>query len=258
MPKLTVAAVVSGEPGPAELWTLRGAARAGCELWVVPVDAEPALPVGVRERLALIQGGALRAAAAALADLLAEREELLQAPLMEELFDTAVLRAWWGGSRLETVEPRALRDRRPDVLLRVSGRAPEGAAARLGGLEVRHPAGPLGVVWAVVRGRLEWTGAAVRLLSPGPEEGPALWRGEPQLAPGDSAPDIYFRAHVMAVAALTGILRACAAGAPLPAPIAEEWPGPPAGEPGLREWLRYLSLDRGRRCPALLARGLEC
>lgn len=258
MPKLTVAAVVAGEPGPAELWTLRGAARSGCELLVAPVDPPAVLPRGERAVLAFLRSGPLRATAVGLADLLAEREERLQGPLMDELFDAAALRSWWRGEAFERVDAQALRARRPDLVLVVSGRPPDGVTGRLGTLEVRHPAGPLGVVWAVVRGRLEWTGAAVRAVAPGPDEGPALWRQAPQLAPGDSAPDIYFRAHVHAVAALTAILRRCAEGGAPPAPIAEEWPAPPAGEPGLADWLLYLSLDRGRRCPALLARGLEC
>lgn len=239
MSRLSVAALVAGEPGPAELWTLRGAADAGCRLCVVSLPAPARLPVL----------GATRLLAAGVA--------ALEGPFLRELFDYESLSAWWRSAAPPRVAPEAAA---ADVFLNVSGAAPGEllSRARLAALEIGMPAGPLSPFWAVVEGRPEWTASFVRVYEAGADTGLVVWRGAPQLAPGDSAPDIGFRAHARAVKALTEILRRLAAGRP-PVPWAPPVePRPPRGEPALMDWLRYLRLGAGRRARFLLERGLEC
>ena len=80
------------------------------------------------------------------------------------------------------------------------------------------------------------------------------------MAPGDTHVDLMFRAHLEAAKALGRILDAYASGRRPEACVF------PAGAkaayhstaPGLRDWLRLLRLDRGRRARMLIERGIEC
>jgi hypothetical protein len=236
--RLKVAALVAGKPGPHELWTLRRLAPA-CELRVVQAartEAPRSLSAAVVSALAALDRG-----------------------LLEELFDYDDLLAWWAGSGISPVKVPALEhdDARaalsslsPDVIVRLSGGEPAtdlSRLARLAALHIRHGHVPRGIV----EGRRDSIGASVSLV-----DGTALWRGGPQLAPGDTHVDLFFRAHLEATSALGRILEAYARG---------DAPPPAAGEPaahgaaaGLREWIKLLYLDQGRRARVLVERGLRC
>lgn len=254
MPRLTIAAIVAGEPGPLELWTLRALAERGA-LSVVPRPAEPEPPpLGARARLLLLQRGPAGALARLAADALAEREAQIQYDLLEEYCDARELRAWRREARLERADEASMLARPPDVIVRVSGRADRAlyGHARSAALEVRFAGGPWSVFWGIVEGKPELIAASVRRADTGRE----LRRTAPQLAPGDSAAGLMFRAHAQAVAALGEVLDALARGTPLaelgqPAAAERE-------EPGLAAWLRYIGYRAGRRAPVLLERGFAC
>lgn len=210
---LTATALVSGEPGPAELWLLREISSV-CVL-----------------RAARI-GGPPEPHSAGLGP--AERE------LLDELFDAVELRGWWAAAAVA-----APLGTTADVVVRLSGHAPPEAAswAELAALDVRH--GPIAL--GLAEGRREWIRSTVSMLG----GGPALWRGAPQLAPGDTRADVLFRAHVEAARALAGLLRRYAAGE-TPEPRAAEREAP---DPG---WLDRLGAGRPSADRLLLERGLEC
>lgn len=276
MAKLRIAVLTCGEPGPHELWTLRRLASITRDVRVVQ-DAPPmdASPLDLARTLAGRRGtlGALEEAVGrALAYWLAARDEVL----LEEMFDIEDLRAWWTRSGILPVEIRA-GDRAathaalswfaPDVIVRLSGNLPGKrilSLARFGALDLRHGHGPLcRGFWSsprgILQGRPDWIGAEVVTVGGGARRERSLRRVHPQLAPGDTHVDLFFRAHLEATEALAEILDACAKGGlPKPASLsAGELPAR-AAPTGLRESLRLLSVARGRRAPVLLARGLEC
>lgn len=268
MRTLRVAALIEGEPGPHELWTLRTMASAGCELRVMraaPARGGRSLERGPLNALSRVIGGAVASRVAA-----EERE------ILEELFDFEDLRAWWTGSGIAPVEVEALNHAQaqaalsampPDVIVRVSGGMPASrisSLAKFAALNIHYGRAPLihgrwSIPWGILEGRREWIGATVHLIDGESETGPILWRGGPQLAPGDTHVDLFFRAHLEAADALVRLLNAYARG-DIPRLCV-----PSAGEvstyrssAGLREWLMLLYLDRGRRARVLLERGLEC
>ncbi len=155
----------------------------------------------------------------------------------------------------------------PDLMVRLSGGVLKPlilSLARIAALNIHHGQAPLirgmwSIPWGIVEGRRDWIGATVHVIDDGIDTGPILWRGSPQLAPGDTNVDLLFRAHLEAAEALARILDAYARG-DFPSP----WM-PAAGvsstyrsAAGLREWMRFLYLDQGRRSRVLIERGIEC
>jgi formyl transferase-like protein len=264
MGRMKVAALISEEPGPQELWTLRAIASADCEPQVLRV-AEEALSPPLRPVIRRSIAGALVSRLAA-----EERSQL------EELFDFDDLRAWRETSAIVPAEARtlnrteaeaALAALAPDLIVRVSGAMPKSricSLARIAALNIHHGQAPRirgtwSIPWAIIEGRRDWIGAAVHIIGEGIETGPILWRGSPQLAPGDTHVDLLFRAHLEAAKALTLILNAYARGEP-PSSCALAPGETSAYRPsaGLGEWLKLLYLGRGRRARMLLERGIEC
>ena len=276
MRRLKVAALISGEPGPLELWTLRGMAAVSCELRVVRAARATTEPA-IRRALRLVKrhgllGTLSRYAGAELGARVARQDRRL----LEELMDHDELLSWWARSGIETADVPALNDARaqevleamaPHLIVRVSGGILKPAVfslARIATLNIHHGLAPLirgmwSIPWGIVEGRRDWIGATIHVIDAGIDTGTVLWRGGPQLAPGDTSVDLLFRAHLEAVSALASIIRMYADGeVPLPRP-------PDPGEvsvyrsaAGLAEWIKFLRLDRGRRARVLLERGLEC
>ena len=256
--KLKVTALLSGEPAPHDLWTLRQMASVDCELTALEA---PRLLVEHPRKLG-----------AAVGMRLAARDQAL----LKQLFDFEDLSSWWSSSGIGPVKVRALNDDdshaaltalSPDVIVRVSGGMPDPriySIAALAALNIHHGQAPLirgmwSIPWGIIEGRRDWIGATVHFIDNRTGTGPILWRGGPQLAPGDTNIDLFFRAHLEASDALGRILRVYADGG-----IPRPWI-PAAGEitthkpaPGLLGWLRLLCLDRGRRAHLLLERGIEC
>jgi folate-dependent phosphoribosylglycinamide formyltransferase PurN len=58
----------------------------------------------------------------------------------------------------------------------------------------------------IIEDRREWISATIHVVDEGIDTGTILWRGAPQLAPGDTAVMTCFRAHLEAVEALVRIL----------------------------------------------------
>ena len=261
MPALKVTALIGEEPGPHELWTLRRMAAIGCELSAVQAAQAAPAPPSLSRRIGAAVGKRVAAK---------ERE------LLGELFDEDDLRAWWESSGVVPVKvpelnhaaaQAALSAISPDLLVRVSGGMLKPhilSRAKIAALGIHHGQAPLirgtwCIPWGIVEGRRDWIGAAVHIIDDELDTGPILWRGSPQLAPGDTHVDLFFRAHLEAADALVRILSSYASG-DFPRP----WPSA-AGEfsayrasAGLREWVKLLCLDQGRRARVLLERGIEC
>ncbi|MFI5360992.1 MAG: formyltransferase family protein [Elusimicrobiota bacterium] len=276
MPGLKVAALISGEPGPHELWTLRRMASADCELSVVQATGSAALPPLQRARSLIKRHGALGTVSRFVGGAVGSRMAAEDGALLEELFDFDELRVWWGASGLVPAKVRALNHAEaqatlaalsPDLIVRVTGgilKPQIVSLARIAALNIHHGQAPLirgmwSIPWGIVEGRRDWIGATIHVIDDGIDTGPILWRGGPQLAPGDTHVDLFFRAHLEAADALARILKSYARG---DAPQA--WT-PGAGQDstyrssaGLGAWIKLLYLDRGRRARVLLERGVEC
>src|SRR6202011_2340827 len=102
----------------------------------------------------------------------------------------------------------------PDIIVRVSGgllRRHIFSQARLATLNIHHGQAPLIrglsiIAWGILENRREWIGTTIHVIDEGVDTGTVLWRGAPQLAPGDSAASLYYRAHLEGVAALARLI----------------------------------------------------
>jgi hypothetical protein len=196
MPKLTVAALLGGEPGPLELWTLRAMAEAGCELRAVQATLPPAPPWTRAAALARGQGP-LKALSRLLGSAVGARIAARDAALLDELFDGEELRAWWRESGPAPAPVPALNHDRtraalealsPDVIVRVSGgilKPDVFSLARIAALNIHHGLAPLirgmwSIPWGIIEGRRDWIGATIHVIDAGIDTGPVLWRGGPR------------------------------------------------------------------------------
>ncbi len=158
MPRLKVAAVISADPGPHELWTLRHLSFVACELSVARQAPAADPPVAADDRAAL-----------------------------DEYFDCDDLRAWWARSEIATASEAA-----QDVVVRIfDGKPGPWVMPRptVAALTMRHEKN------------------SVCIIDEGIDQARILWRGAPQLAPGDASLDIFFRAHLEATRALVQIVK---------------------------------------------------
>jgi hypothetical protein len=273
--RLRVAALIAGEPHGPELWTLRSIVEAPCELHVVQAAGVRTVPRLKRARSLLREYGPFHTASRVIGNrLIASREEARTRRILDELFDVHELLEWWARSGVGTIvvpslnhedSRRALARIAPDVIVRVSGGILKPhifSLARLATLNIHHGQAPAirgmwSIPWGIVAHRRDWIGATVHVIDAGIDTGAVLWRGAPQLAPGDTAVQLHFRAHLEAVAALARILESYARGEPPP-----PWPVPPdetstyRTAPGFWAWLRLLALGRGRRARVLVERGI--
>jgi Formyl transferase len=273
---LRIAALISGEPNAADLWTLRKVSSIPCELRVIQARLPSKVSHGRRLRRLLSQYGLLGTCSRLVGGIIGSRITRKDRELLEELFDFQDLQKWWrlpslkpiSVSTLNHAESRSALERfSPDIIVRVSGGilGPHiFSLARLSALNIHHGQAPMirgmwSIPWGIIEGRSDWIGATVHIIDQGIDTGGVLWRGTPQLAPGDASVDLFFRAHLEAVDALIEVLRTYSSGQ-TPA----IWASPANGSstyrsaPGIWDWLRFLYLGRGRRAAVLLERGVGC
>lgn len=273
---LRVVALLVGEPRAQELWTLRRLAELPCSLRVVCAAGQR--NVHPRKRLArlLREHGPLGVASRLAGNRFIGRSEgRRRAVLLDRLFDGPFLREWWGSSGIIPVRVaqlshpdtcRVVEEMRPDLIVRVSGGVlkPElFSLARIATLNIHHGQAPAvrgiwSIPWGIVEGRPDWIGATVHVIDEGIDTGAVLWRGSPQLAPGDTGTTLFFRAHLAAVEALARVVETAPDGL---RPLADaEGPAESVyrSAPGLAQWARYLRLGRGRLAPVTLKGAVEC
>jgi hypothetical protein len=232
---------------------------------------------GQRLRRLVREYGLVKVASRLLANgLVGHRHAREECQELDRLLDGEQLRDWWRGSGIEPVlvpdlnHPEA-RSRiaalEPDIMVRVSGgilHRGTFSLARLATLNIHHGIAPRirgmwSIPWGIIEGRDDWIGATVHVIDDGIDTGRVLWRGQPQLTPGDTGTTLFFRAHLQAVEALVRLTRVYAEGA-TPAP----WPAEGSelsvyrSALGLGAWLRYLYLRRGKHAPVLLERAFKC
>ncbi len=275
---LTLVALLVGEPGPLELYTLEKLGAVCSTLHVVRGErASDIAPAKRLRRLVRDHGisGVLSRLAGRL--LIGNREARRQRALLDRLFDGEHLRAWWkrSGARPIAVPSLNHADARaaiaalsPDIIVRVSGgilKRGTFSLARLATLNIHHGRacairGMWSIPWGIIEGRREWIGATVHVIDDGIDTGQTLWCGAPQIAPGDTGDTLFFRAHLQAVSALIDLLHQYRRGeTPLP------WTSADASSeavyrsaPGMGAWCRYLYLGRGKRAPVILEAAVRC
>jgi hypothetical protein len=262
---LRVVALTVGEPHAAELWTLHRLSSLGVRLSVV--QAEHAFTVGARKRLMRLvrtQGVIAATSRTVGSRVFADLVERRASAQLDALFDADHLKGWWRACGIDRVtvphlnDPvgrASIADLRPDILVRVSGGILTREIfelARLVTLNIHHGLAPeirgmWSMHWAIIEGRPGWIGATVHRIDAGIDTGPIFWRGSPQIAPGDTATTLFFRAHLQAVDALGRVIAAYASGE-----TPEVWR--PRGSvesayrsgPGVIAWLRFLLRGAGR------------
>src|SRR5579871_6443023 len=275
--KLRVVALLSGIPSATELWTLNALASEPIELLIVQAQR----PTG-RSRTKRLKGlltsiGLARLFSRFIGNLLIARwQNRRRERDLDLLFDGNALRTWWRSSGLRVIDvphlnhddTRAtLMSLEPDLLVRVSGGVLSKKifnVPRLATLNIHHGMAPMirgvwSIPWALIENRKEWIGATVHFIDEGIDTGKVLWRGQPQIAPGDTGVTLFLRAHLQAVTALGHVVRQFAAGrTPQTLNI-------PPGEdsvyrtvPELTHWLRYTLLGCGEAAELVLREAIEC
>ena len=274
---IKVAALIVGEPGAAELWALRSFSSVPCKLYVVQALQYSGVSKLRRARAQVKVHGLSRSISRWLGNqLVRARERERNQQILDELFDLGDLREWWNTSHIAPIRVphlnhlysrTALEKIAPDVIVRVSGGILKShifSQARLSALNIHHGQAPLvrglsNIAWGILENRREWIGATIHVIDEGIDTGTVVWRGAPQLAPGDTAVNLYFRAHMDGVAALVRILKGYSRGETPPV-----WTPPKRGISnyrsafGLGEWLKFLLVGRGLRARVLIERGIEC
>jgi formyl transferase-like protein len=271
---LKIVALLVGEPQAMELWTLKKVASLPGKLWAV--RARKGRGSSAFERLKrLTQENGIGGVTSRLlaSKVLGPWEERQQRQRLDQLLDGEYLRKWWCNSGIESIEvphlnhaaARSVITRlQPDIIVRVSGGVLKRrifSLARIVTLNIHHGVAPRirglwSIPWGIVEGRCDWIGATVHEIDDGIDTGRIVWRGSPQIAPGDTGTTLLFRAHLEAVEALVTAIRDYAAGA-TPA----SWPLGKDDEesvyrsaPGVWASLRYLYLRGGRHARVILER----
>ena len=271
MPEVKLVALLVGEPHAIELYTLRRLTAISSQLSVV--QAENGSGLAARQRLLSLvrQHGIAAVVSRVLAGrLLGSTSERRMHSQLARLLDEPSLQRWWDESGLKPVivphlnheqtriEIAALR---PDIIVRVSGgvlRRRIFAEARVAALNIHHGMAPRirgmwSIPWGIVEGRRDWIGATVHEIDDGIDTGRVFWRGAPQVAPGDTATTLFFRAHLEAVEALTQTIRGFASGRQ-PATMAhgESETSTYRSAAGLWAWARFIASGEGRRSRTIL------
>jgi hypothetical protein len=276
-PPLKVVALLVGHPHAVELWTLKNLATVAGTLNVV--QAESGSGVSARKRLRRLtrEHGVVAVASRVLgAKLIGNVHERRELRHLDRLFDGEHLREWWDGCGIEPIvvphlnhekAHAALAALQPDIVVRVSGgllKRPTFGQARVAALNIHHGVAPRirgmwSIPWGIVEGRPDWIGATLHVIDDGIDTGRVLWRGSPQIAPGDTATTLFFRAHLEAVDALVSVVRIMAqGGAPSWRAPLEREPSVYRSAPGLGDWMRFLALREGKRARVTLEGALKC
>lgn len=275
-PLSKVVALLVGEPRAPELWTLKKLAAASA---LHVVRAQDGTSVSAAERLQTLRrkhGVSGLASRLIAKKLVVERQERRQLQRLDQLLDGEHLREWWQSSGITPVHVphlnhadarSAIESLQPDIMVRVSGgilKRETFSLAQHSTLNIHHGQAPhirgmWSIPWGIVEGRPEWIGATVHVIDDGIDTGRVLWRGTPQLAPGDTGDELFFRAHLEAVDALVRVILDYPQGtAPTALQTGAQGPSVYRSAPGLRPSLRYLRLGRGRRAPFILERAVKC
>lgn len=274
-PLLNVILLIVGEPQAPELWTFKKLAELPCALHIVRAEKSTSVAASKRLKRLCREHGIWRVASRLLGTrIFGALEGSRQQRYLDQLFDGENLRRWWKNSGITIIDVphlnhadarAAIAALRPDIIVRVSGgilRREIFSLAHLATLNIHHGQAPQirgmwSIPWGIVEGRREWIGATVHIIDDGIDTGSVLWRGAPQLAPGDCADDLFFRVHLEAVDALIQVINDYARGN-TPA----LWPCDSLDSvyrtaPGLSAWLRYLYWGRGARSPVILERAVK-
>jgi formyl transferase-like protein len=275
---LKVVALIVGDPQAMELWTLKSLAAVSGSLSVVRAQYGSGLSARKRLRGLVRQHGVRAVASRVIGNQLFGRlHERRQALLLERLFDGPFLREWWSASGIRPVTVPHLNHKeahaaiaavQPDILVRVSGgvlKRPTFGRARLGAINIHHGIAPRirgmwSIPWGIVESRPDWIGATVHQIDDGIDTGRVFWRGSPQIAPGDTATTLFFRAHLEAVQALVSVIRTYERGETPPAWPIDDQPGTSVyrSAPGIGAWIRFLRMREGKQSDAILERALTC
>ncbi|MGH9755746.1 MAG: formyltransferase family protein [Blastocatellia bacterium] len=271
--RLKVVALLLGDPQAMELWTLKNLAAAPCELHVVRALKASGLSTTERLKRLARQHGVVGLVSRMLGSkFIAPRQERKELRQLDLLFDGEELRGWRLASGIKPIDVThlnhadarsAIANLQPDIIVRVSGGVlgrGTFSLARVATLNIHHGVAPrirgmCSIQWGIIEGRSDWIGATVHKIDEGIDTGLVLWRGEPQLAPGDTGTTLLFRAHLEAVEQLVRVIREYAAGK-----IPEGWPCEDRGQSDYRSavgvggWLRYLYLGAGKRAPVIFER----
>jgi hypothetical protein len=276
-PPLKLVALLAGDPHAVELWTLKNLASVSGTLNVVQAGSGSGVTARKRLRRLIREHGAIAVASRVLgAKLIGSFHERRELRYLERLFDGEHLREWWDGCGIEPIVVPHLNHQKahlaiaalqPDIIVRVSGgmlkRATFGQA-RIAALNIHHGVAPRirgmwSIPWGIVEGRRDWIGATLHEIDDGIDTGRVLWRGSPQIAPGDTGSKLFFRAHLEVVDALVQVLRIIARGE------VPTWRAPQEPEtsvyrsaPGLGAWMRFLALREGKLSPMTFERALKC
>ena len=272
-----MAALIVGEPRGADLWALRSIFAGPCELHVVQALHYSTVSILKRARSQVKAHGLVRSVSRWIGrGLVRGREHERTKQILDQLFDVRNLREWWPRSgivpyrvpQLNHLYSRAALEKiAPDIIVRVSGGILKRrifSQARLAALNIHHGQAPLirglsNIAWGILENRREWIGATIHVIDEGIDTGTVLWRGAPQMAPGDTAVTLYFRAHLEGVAALVRILDKYARSeAPRFWDLPRRETSNYRSAFDLRAWLKFLFLGRGRRARVLVERAIEC
>ncbi len=268
--RLRVVALLVGEPQATELWTLKNLAATGCELRVVRALKASGLSTTERlKRLARQHGVVGLISRLVGSKLITPRQERKELRRLDLLFDGEELRKWYLASGIKPIDVThlnhadarsAIAQLQPDIIVRVTGGVlgrGTFSLARITTLNIHHGVAPrirgmCSIQWGIIEGRGDWIGATVHEIDDGIDTGRVLWRGRPQLAPGDTGTTLFFRAHLEAVEQLVRVIREYAAGK-----TPESWRYEDHGRSDYRSavgvggWLRYLYLGAGKRAPVI-------
>jgi hypothetical protein len=271
--RLRVVALLVGDPQAMELWTLKHLAATSCELHVVRALNASGLSTAERlKRLARQHGVVGLVSRLAGTKLIAPRQARKELRQLDLLFGGEELRRWWNASGIKPIDAThlnhadarsAIAKLQPDIIVRVTGGVlgrGTFSLARITTLNIHHGVAPrirgmCSIQWGIIEGRSDWIGATVHEIDDGIDTGRILWRGGPQLAPGDTGTTLFFRSHLEAVDELVRVIREYAAGK-----TPESWPCDDHGQSDYRSavgvggWLRYLYLAAGKRAPVIFER----
>ena len=275
--RIRVAALIVGEPRGQELWTLHKISSTPCELSVVQALHASTVPRLKKARIQIRKYGVLGTASRWIGKwLIGARVEEGNQRLLDELFDIRSLRGWWercGIARVKVPDLNhpdcriALEKIAPDIIVRVSGGLLKPhifSQARLAALNIHHGQAPMirgisSIPWGIIENRSNWIGATIHLIDAGIDTGTILWRGAPQLAPGDTDAYLHFRTHLRAVDAMLRILEEYSrGGTPQAWYLPAEETSTYRSALGLGAWIKFLLLGRGRRARVLVEGAIEC